>query len=188
MLFEKVSLEKDEEVLMMVRKHWFVIVTELLAVIVAAILPFIGLALYAALGDSLATVGVDGAIAPSLITYLLAVWLLLCAFSAFTIWTHYYLDLWVITDRRIISVDQIHFFNRNVAIFRLERLQDIEFKVNGILATFMNFGTISAQTAGHHDHNFKATGMPNPRELQACIQGAMDKRLYALHVRPDESE
>jgi hypothetical protein len=188
MLFEKISLEADEEVLMMVRKHWFVIVAELVAVGFVAALPFFALAGYALLGSPLTAMGVTTGIDGSLVTYLLAVWLFLCALSGFTIWTHYYLDLWVITDRRIISVDQIHFFNRNVASFRLERLQDIEFKVNGILATFLRYGTISAQTAGNHEHNFKATGMPNPRAVQACIQGAMDTRLQTLSMRPDLAE
>jgi len=101
------------------------------------------------------------------------------------IWTHYFLDLWIVTDRRIISVEQIHFFNRNVAIFRLERLQDIEFKIKGLIQTFFNFGTISAQTAGHMEANFTSCGMPNPDQLQATIQKAMDARLAELNNRPN---
>ena len=188
MLFEKIKLDQDEEVLMMVRKHWFVIWAELIAVAFVAALPFFLLGVFGLIGEVMTDAGASMEMSASTITFGLAAWLLLCTFSAFTIWTNYYLDLWVITDRRIISVDQIHFFNRNVAIFRLERLQDIEFNINGLLATFLNFGTISAQTAGHHDHNFRATGMPDPRGLQACIQSAMDARLRALHIAPDESE
>jgi hypothetical protein len=187
MLFEKISLEKNEEVLMMVRKHWFVIVMELLAVAFVAALPFFLLGLFAVYGEAVTAIAAI-TVSSSLITFGLAAWLLVCTLSAFTIWTHYYLDLWIITDRRIISVDQVHFFNRTVAVFRLERLQDIELRVNGILATFLNFGTIAAQTAGAHEQNFKATGMPDPRGLQACIQGAMDARLTTLHIRPDEAD
>lgn len=188
MLFEKIALEKDEEVLKIVRKHWFVIVAELLGVVFAGFLPIVLLVLWGLFDETLAAAGILVSIPASLVTFGIATWLLLCVITAFTIWTHYYLDLWIITDRRIISIDQVHFFNRTVSVFRLERLQDIEFRINGILATFLNFGTISAQTAGAHDHNFRATGMPGPRELQACIQSAMDKRLIALHIRPDLEE
>lgn len=188
MLFEKIQLEPDEKVLKMVRKHWFVITTELVTVGVIALAPLLLLAVFEGSTGMLSTIGIEVHQNPKLITFGITAWLLLSAFSGFTIWTHYYLDLWVITDRRIISVDQIHFFNRNVAIFRLERLQDIEFGINGLLPTFLNFGTISAQTAGHHDHNFKATGMPDPRALQGTIQSAMDQRLKTLHINPDESE
>lgn len=189
MLFEKISLEADEKVLLMVRKHWFVIIAELAAVGIAALAPFVLLLFFGWYGNSLeAATGTAIDLPGTLITFGLAAWLLLCTFSGFTIWTHYYLDLWIITDRRIISVDQVNFFSRNVAMFRLERLQDIEFKIQGLLATFLNFGTISAQTAGHHEHNFRATGMPDPRGLQALIQQAMDTRLTKLRLAPEDTE
>lgn len=188
MLFEKIQLESDEKVLSVVRKHWFVIVTELVTVGVIAFLPLFLLGLFNSASDMMDASGMNVVQNPKYITFGIAAWLLLSAFSAFTIWTHYYLDSWIITDRRIISVDQVHFFNRNVAIFRLERLQDIEFSINGLLPTFLNFGSISAQTAGHHDHNFRATGMPDPRGLQGTIQSAMDQRLKTLHILPNESE
>jgi hypothetical protein len=108
--------------------------------------------------------------------------------AAFSTWTHYYLDLWIITDRRIIVVDQIHFFNRNVSMFRLERLQDIEFKINGVIPTLLNFGTVQAQTAGAHESNFKTTGLPDPRGLQALIQKAMDDRLKELYLHPNHTD
>jgi hypothetical protein len=185
MLFEKLDLESDEEVLRVVRKHWFVIVSELIGVFVFALTPiillFIGIELPKFLG---ATVNFHASEYTPAFTFIISGWLLLSTLSAFVIWTHYYLDLWVITDRRIIAVEQIGFFNRNVGIFRLERLQDIEFSVKGLVQTFFNFGTLSAQTAGHNEANFKSAGMPNPDELQAIIQKAMDARLSELNNRP----
>jgi hypothetical protein len=188
MLFEKIALEEDEVVLKTVRKHWFVIVTELITIALVAILPFILVVAYEIYDQTFASYGLELPINTSVITFTITAWLLFSLIAGFTAWTHYYLDLWLITDRRIISVDQLHFFKRNVAIFRLERLQDIEFQVHGFVATFLDFGTLSAQTAGHHDHNFRSAGMPQPRELQAIIQRAMDQRLKALHILPDETE
>jgi hypothetical protein len=120
-----------------------------------------------------------------LITFGIAIWTTITLMGAFAIWTHYYLDLWIVTDRRIILIDQIRFFNRNVSIFRLERLQDIKFSVKGIVATLLNFGTVKAQTASSFESNFKTNGLPDPRGLQAIIQKAMDQRLADLHNNPD---
>ncbi len=100
--------------------------------------------------------------------------------ATISVWTHYYLDLWVITDRRIIVIDQIHFFNRKVSSFRLERLQDIKVRISGILPTLLNYGTIRAQTASAAESNFTSPALPDPRGLQALIQGAMDERLKKL--------
>ena len=101
--------------------------------------------------------------------------------TAFMIWTHYFLDLWVITDRRIIVIDQIHFFNRKVSSFRLERLQDIKVAVDGVIPTLLNFGTLHVHTAGNNEENFTTAGLPDPRELQSLIQKATDLRLKSLH-------
>lgn len=185
MLFDKIQLEPDEKILKMVRKHWFIITIELLGVGFALLVPawlLLGLSL---IPDSLSFISTIIADNVSLFIFGSAAWMLLTLMTGFAIWTHYYLDLWVITDRRIILIDQISFFNRNVSIFRLERMQDIEFKISGIIATLLNFGTLKAQTAGAHESNFTSTGLPDPRGLQAIIQKAMDKRLGVLHIEPD---
>lgn len=184
MLLDKLSLEPGEEVLKVVRKHWLIIAVELIGAVMTAVIPLILLGIFLELPKALGIPGITTEGHAPMVTFAASCWLLLSTMSAFVVWTHYYLDLWVITDRRIISVEQIHFFNRNVAIFRLERLQDIEFSVKGLVQTFFNYGTLSAQTAGHHESNFKSTGMPNPDELQDIIQKAMDARLTELNSKP----
>lgn len=179
MLYEKIQLEEGEAVLGTVRKHWFVITIELLGLVFIALFPLFILAATTMLPEiprlHLALSGQ----AP-LITYGLSTWLLLCTIMGFTTWTHYYLDLWVITDRRIIVIDQRAFFNRKVSSFRLERLQDIKVTISGVIPTLLNYGTIRAQTAGANESNFASAGMPDPRGVQATIQGAMDERLKVL--------
>ncbi len=187
MLFEKIELEVDEEILKVVRKHWFVLFIELFGVGVTLLLPYIALALTPFLPMPPAVLELLWS-EPALLLFVLALWSLLALFLAFSIWTHFSLDLWSITDLRIILVDQIHFFNRNVSIFRLERLQDIEYYIKGILPTLLNFGTIRAQTASAFESNFKTTGLPDPRGLQATIQQAMDARLKELNHNPNLSD
>jgi len=186
MLFEKIQLDPDEEVLIMVRKHWFVIMAELFGVFILVLLPFIALIGFAVFQGFFSTLNFNVLEYANVIGFGVAAWLLLSLLGGFTIWTHYYLDLWVVTDRRIILVDQVHFFSRNVSVFRLERMQDIEFKITGIIPTLLNFGTLKAQTAGAHESNFNSTGLPDPRGLQATIQKAMDRRMEKLHAMPDE--
>jgi len=185
MLFEKIQLEPGEETLKVVRKHWFVLVVSLFGTFVMLFLPFFILFILTLFPDLLTPLHISLAHYTKIITFCVATWSVLCLMAGFMTWTHYYLDLWIITDRRIIFVDQIHFFNRSVSIFRLERLQDLEFSVKGIIPTLLNFGTISAQTASALEGSFKSNGLPDPRSLQAIIQQAMDKRLAAIHHNPD---
>ena len=180
MLYEKVALEPGEEVLREVRKHWFIIVSELFGVFLMLLFPFFILFILSLVPELHTLINVDLQKYTALITFAVAGWSILSLMAGFMIWTHYYLDLWIITDRRIIAIDQIHFFNRNVSIFRLERLQDIEVHINGLIPTLLDFGTLNAQTAGHFESNFNQKGMPDPRKLQALIQQAMDERLREL--------
>lgn len=177
MLFEKIQLEADEQVLKTVRKHWFIIAAELLGTFFMLLLPLVALFLIALFPQVLQSFEISIGDYSALISYFIAGWSVLSLMAGFMIWTHYHLDLWIITDRRIISIDQIQFFNRSVSIFRLERLQDIEFTISGIIPTFLNFGTLRAQTASSFEKSFKANGLPDPRGLQGLIQNAMDKRL-----------
>lgn len=188
MLYEKIQLEPGEDVLKVVRKHWFVIFAELFGAFMMLLLPFLVLFLLAVFPEPLMAVEIDLGNFTSLIVFAIAAWTTLTLMFAFTIWTHYYLDLWIITDRRIILVDQVHFFNRNVSSFRLERLQDIEFYVKGIIPTLLNFGTVRAQTASAFESNFKTSGLPDPRGIQATIQRAMDARLAELYNNPSLME
>ncbi|KKT79740.1 MAG: hypothetical protein UW75_C0009G0005 [Parcubacteria group bacterium GW2011_GWF2_44_8] len=179
MLFEKIEFEANENVISTVRKHWFVITSELIVALMFSFLPIVVLLFLNSLPEYI-PLNVDLSAYSSLIVFASAVWVLLTLLSAFMIWTHYYLDLWVITDHRIIVIDQIHFFNRKVSSFRLERLQDIKVSINGIVPTFLNYGTLRAQTASAAESNFMTTGLPDPRGLQSMIQKATDERLRSL--------
>lgn len=180
LLYEKIQLEDGERVLDTVRKHWFIIIIELLAIGVIGLLP-IALLTSSALLPELPFIQVLLAGQAGVITYGIAAWVLLTLLMGFSIWTNYYLDLWVITDRRVIVIDQRAFFNRKVSSFRLERLQDIKVTIKGLIPTLLNFGTIRAQTAGANESNFQSGGMPDPRGVQSTIQSAMDARLIILN-------
>lgn len=185
MLYEKIQLEDGEVVLKTVRKHWFVIVAELFGVATMIALPFfliVFLLLFPGLSVNLSQLG-DYL---PLVIFGTAFWLLLSLLTGFMLWTHYFLDLWVITDRRIIVIDQIRFFDRKVASFRLERLQEIKVSISGLIQTFLNFGTLRAQTASASESSFETSGLPDPRGLQAIIQQAMDQRLKTLHLQSEQ--
>jgi len=178
MLYDNIQLEDDEQVLAQTRRHWFVPFGELLAIFLGAILPplliwcasfvtslqqlLVYLAPYAAYG--MFAYG----------CYLFFLWI-----RVFDVWTNYYLDIMTLTNHRILLINQKGFFRRNIASFRLERLQDMNIEINGLVPTLLDFGTLQVETAGSDDEEFKATGLPHPRELKAQIIAASDKSLNA---------
>lgn len=183
MLYDKIELEPDETVLSTVRKHWFVISVEMISIVLMGLLPVIGciVVLNMEFSPDIALLFETNL---AVIIFLIATWLLLSVMATTVAWTHYFLDLWVITDRRIIVIEQVSFFNRKVSNFRLERMQDIKVTISGIIPTLLNFGTIRAQTASAAESNFTSPALPDPRGLQSLIQTAMDARMKSLGDTP----
>lgn len=177
MLFDKIELESNEQVLTVVRKHWLVIVAELFGSVFFLLIPLL---LYIII--PLTPINTELVLPYShYLWYITGIWMLFSLLAAFMVWTHYFLDLWIVTDRRIIVIDQVRFFNRKVSSFRLERLQDIKVSIDGFIPTIFNFGTIKAQTASAAESNFASSGLPDPRGIQSVIQKAMDSRLQSLY-------
>ncbi len=184
MFAEKIQLESDETILIYVRKHWFLITLQILSVVIGAFLPLIALFFI-----SLSPVGAyipQGDYGP-VIMVIYTGWLILAWMTLFSIWTNYYLDVWTVTNKRLITVDQRGLFHRDTGSFRLERLQDINVSIRGILATFMKFGDLQAETASD-DRDFVARGIPNPQELKALILEAADKISYNRPMHPGNGE
>ncbi|MCF7815651.1 MAG: PH domain-containing protein [Candidatus Pacebacteria bacterium] len=174
MLTEKIQLETNEKILIQVRKHWFILLVQLLSVLFISVIPFVLYFTLLATAETLSSFLLE--YVPVFVT-LGTAWLLVMWMALFNVWTNYYLDVWTITTKRLIAVDQRGLFYRNTGSFRLERLQDINISIRGIIATFLNFGDLEAQTASE-DREFVARNIPHPRELKALILDATDKTTY----------
>lgn len=74
----------------------------------------------------------------------------------------YYLDTWVITNERIINIEQNGFFSRTISEQRLFRIQDVTSEVKGVAATIFKYGNVMIQTAGENQRfNFEEVPDPN---------------------------
>jgi uncharacterized membrane protein YdbT with pleckstrin-like domain len=162
------NLEQDEVVLFKVRRHWFLHAMEVTGIAIVALLPVF---LYTVAFTMLSAKFTFPTHHVAYFIIFETIWLICCWMALFSIWTNYYLDIWTLTNKRFVAVDQRGFFSRKVASFPLERLQDVIISVHGVLPTLLKYGTIEIQTAGE-ENNFKAHGIPDPEALKAKILGA----------------
>jgi len=102
-------------------------------------------------------------IALSISTYYLFVWVFF-----FRSWIDYYLDVWLVTSERIVSIEQKGLFARAIAEQKLYRIQDVYGEVNGIIATLFDFGNITIQTAGANEY-FIFKEIPRPHQVARNI-------------------
>jgi len=120
-----------------------------------------------------------------LMVFFYSLWLLFVLAYIFIEWTTYYLDVWHITNKRIIDVEQIGIFHRDTKSLRFERIQDITVEVKGIIATFLNFGDVHVQTAGA-TREIIIYQVRKPYKLKKMITVAIDEsseRFYKEHSK-----
>lgn len=102
---------------------------------------------------------------------------------AFTIWLDYYFDIWILTDQRIIDVEQVGLFSRVVSEVDLEKIQDVTSEVHGILSTIFGFGDIHVQTAAE-EKRFAMKSVPHPvitrREIIKLYRKAKEKEKHVI--------
>lgn len=157
-----IKLDSQEKVVFEIRRHWYVFVTESLFLILLLAVP-LGV-LYGIEAFSISFSGGLG----SLFAFLSAGWIFIIWISFFVIWTNFHLDVWIITNKRIIDVEQHNLFSRDVSEFRLDHIQDVTVEVKGILPTLLHFGDIHVQTAGE-SREFVISKIPRPYKVKDII-------------------
>ncbi len=82
----------------------------------------------------------------------------------------FYLDLWIVTNDRIVDIEQHGLFSRTTSELDLYRIQDVTVNVNGFFPTIFKFGNVTVKTASSNsDIIFK--NIPNPNQVrQGLIQ------------------
>lgn len=76
--------------------------------------------------------------------------------------------LYIVTNQRVIKVDQRGLFNRLISEAEIERIQEISTDINGPIKTVLNFGTVKIQTASSTGQ-VDLSNVPHPYDIQQQI-------------------
>lgn len=79
----------------------------------------------------------------------------------FLVWIDYFFDVWIVTNERIVNIEQKGLFNRRISELRFSRIQDVTASVDGLIPTILNFGDVYVQTAAEEERFvFRQVGDP----------------------------
>jgi len=98
----------------------------------------------------------------------LGIWLLVWWTGAWSAFTRYFLNAWILTNQRIVDIKQNGYFNREVSSLFLSRVQDVTTNVTGVLSSLFGIGDINVQSAGAVE-KFIMRGIPRPEQLRDII-------------------
>lgn len=158
------ELEPGENVILEARKHWLLFVADLLPYAIMAVVPFAALRLLTVLP----LVAEFEAEMQGGLRLALGIWLLLVWTAAWSSFTKYFLNAWIVTSLRIINIKQSRFFAREVSSLFLNRVQDVTTDVEGVLSSVLGIGDIKVQTAGE-EIEFEMPGIPSPERVRNII-------------------
>ncbi|MFA7308799.1 MAG: hypothetical protein WC045_01875 [Patescibacteria group bacterium] len=83
-------------------------------------------------------------------------------------WLDYYLDIFVITNRQILDIEQIILFGRKISETNFQQIQDVTSKVKGLINTLLDIGTVFIETAGEKE-NFSFEDVQHPTFIASTI-------------------
>jgi uncharacterized membrane protein YdbT with pleckstrin-like domain len=181
-----IKIKPGEEVKILKRRHPFVLIIELIPIaiffliFVVAIIYFFFSSLFwpeALLNFHPALENFNLCYAA---IFFLSLGLIFCWMIGFLITIHYYLDCWVITDRRTIHAELRGFFSRIYSSVYHDKIQDVTIDTQGLFATLLHYGDIHVQTAGGF-REFACKQIPDPYHTKDTLLDA--KKDYVKSLR-----
>lgn len=111
-----------------------------------------------------------------------SVYFLSCILFFYTNFVTFHLDMWIVTNDRLLDMAQKNLFSRVISELDLYHIQDATSQVNGFFPSIFNYGDIVLQTAGAVDR-FMFHNVANPNKLRELILdlSAEDKKYHEQH-------
>jgi len=167
---------KGEQIILLLRRHPFIIAVKLAFWLVVATMPPLFMIVLGGEMDVLFNHDLFGPLAILFTSiYYLFVWL----FALHT-FVDYYLDVWIVTNERIINVEQRGLFSRTVSEQKLYRVQDVTSELKGIFSTLLTFGTVYIQTAGE-TQRFIFKQVPDPSHIARRVMQLAEENKKRHH-------
>lgn len=153
-----------ERLIIFLRRHWINLLVQLLPFLIIVLILFIAyITLYYFTG-----LNIIDPLEWQFIRLAVALFSLFLWSFVFVVFIDYYLDIWIVTDYRIVNIEQKGLFRREISELRLDNVQDLTTEISGVIPTFFDFGDLYVQTAGKRVR-FQFKSIPHPERVRDVI-------------------
>lgn len=173
-VYPEIADDPDETLVAVVRKHWIGLFG---IYATAALLLLVLLGLGAALPTLSRSGGfqIPAKTMGGVVIILVAISILVIIGTVIAAWVYDQSRI-LITNENVIEIKQTSLFSRKVSHLNMINVEDVSVTKNGILQTFLDFGTLSIQTAGEVD-NFNFINTPHPNVYRRYIIEAHERAI-----------
>lgn len=132
-----------EKIIHTLRRHWVTFVPTTLLFLVLLSVPVVLYFMFKTLFPGF----FDGPVAAPLARLFASAYYLGLIMFFYTQFTIFYLDMWIVTNDRIVDIEQLGLFYRTVSELDLFRIQDVTTTVHGFFASLFHYGDVDIKTA-----------------------------------------
>lgn len=154
---------EKEEILDIIHRHWFGIFLHFVSIILITLFLLGSFLLQPLLFPQMNGAGTARFFSFIQNTLFIFIWL-----YGFLIWIDYYFDVWIITNERVVNIEQKGLFVRVVSELRFDRIQDVTSTVTGLIPTVLNYGDVAVQTAAEEER-FVFRQVPDPYHIKDLL-------------------
>jgi len=169
----------DEEVILLCRRTFIPFISILLVMILLLPCPFL-IWLLTDLYFGVKLLATDANII--LFIMISTLYYLVLNFFVFTNWLDFYFDVTIVTDRRIVDIDQLGLINRTISETNLVDIKESFVEQNGIFQNLFNYGTVSIQVPATRQ-SIEIDAVFNPREVARVINDLHNQIVQKQRVR-----
>lgn len=164
--------QAGERIVLVLRRHPFIFLGEAVLILFLMTVPVGGWFVISRSWPSL----LDGPVSRPALVLLASAYLILVWHFLIAQFVDYYLDMWVVTNEKILNVEQNSLFSRTVSELEIDKIQDVTSEVKGVVPTLLNYGNVHIQTAGEKER-FVFEQIPHPdRVREKILQLAEDRK------------
>lgn len=96
----------------------------------------------------------------------------------------FYLDIWIVTNDRVVDIEQHGLFARTISEMDLYRIQDVTVEVKGFFPTLLKYGHLKVKAASPNVSIF-FQNIPRPNALRQAILHLSDEDRRHHHGASD---
>ena len=150
--------ESEEKVVLLLRQHPITLVPKALMAVLMILAPSI-LSVFPILSFLPANFQLIVVLGWYLITTALIL-------ESFLTWFY---NVYLVTDERIVDIDFYNLIYKEVSDANIDKIQDVTYKMGGVVRTVFNYGDILIQTASEVP-NFEFLAVPRPDKVATVLQ------------------
>ncbi len=128
--------EKEEKVILFLRRHWLTNIPWIAIVFLAFLAPF-----------SLTKVPLLEFLPARFQLVTVMIWILMILGFIFDRFLSWYFNVFIITDERVVDVDFFSLVYREISQAKIANIQDVTYKSGGLFRTIFDYGDVFIQTA-----------------------------------------